>query len=104
MVSDDTAYWMDARATCQSLGENFDLASIMSAEENMFVSYALYSMHNYDNIVAHAWIGLNNMIIEGSLSWSDGLHIGFGSKYDTFPWTDQPKHRPNDKVSNTEDI
>ena len=92
---------MDARAACQNLGDNFDLASIMSARENMFVSYALYSL---DLNQYSAWIGINSIILEGTLSWSDGLHLGFGSKYDTFPWTDQPKHRPNDKVSNTEDI
>ena len=105
MVSNNTANWMDARASCQSLGENFDLASIMSAVENMFVSYALYSLDlENPNYVAPAWIGLNTIILEGNLSWSDGLPPGFGSQYDKFPWTSQTKYRLNDRVSNTEDI
>ena len=101
MVSNDQVNWMDARATCQTLGDNFDLASIMSAQENMFVSHALYSLDLNDY---SAWIGLNSIILEGTLSWSDGLSLGFGSQYDTFPWTHQRQHRPNDKVNNNQDI
>ena len=104
MISHDKANWMGARTACKSLNnEKFDLTSIMSAAEQRFISSSL-NIHflNY-TAGTGTWVGLNSTRFEGgnlSWSWSDGLPFKFGSNFDKFPWTDDPRYRVTDKVSN----
>jgi hypothetical protein len=52
--------WSEARASCQSRGEGWDLVAIRDAEENAFV----LSITGYE-----AWIGATDVVGEGSWLW-----------------------------------
>ena len=54
--------WSDARASCQALGQGWDLTSIRSAEVDQFLAGL---------ITTEAWIGASDAALEGTWSWVD---------------------------------
>jgi len=69
--------WDAARASCQALGQGWDLASIRSAEVDQFVAGL---------ITTEAWIGASDSALEGTWSWvNDGLSFWRGNAPDGGP-------------------
>lgn len=62
-LSDPTA-WTDGAASCESLGADFHLASITSADENAFVQSFVPA--------TISWIGANDQVAEGTFEWTTG--------------------------------
>ncbi|XP_076807104.1 uncharacterized protein LOC143450437 isoform X3 [Clavelina lepadiformis] len=58
--------WQDARQQCTNAGA--DLVSILTGEENAFVTSHAYGT---------TWIGANDLELEGTFKWSDGLAWSF---------------------------
>ena len=60
------ANWLEALVACTNEGGS--LASIESAEEQQIVE---------DNAADGAWIGLNDILNEGTATWVNGASVGF---------------------------
>ena len=66
--------WDSARASCQAIGQGWDLASIRSAEVDQYV---------VGLITAEAWIGASDSVLEGTWRWvNDGLSFWRGNAPD----------------------
>ncbi|MSQ83937.1 MAG: hypothetical protein EXR77_13820 [Myxococcales bacterium] len=66
-----TANWQSAETACIAWGGN--LASIASAIENNAVSKTAVGICGNVN----AWIGLNDIAVEGAYKWTDGTAFGY---------------------------
>jgi hypothetical protein len=54
--------WSDARASCRSRGDGWDLASLRSAQDSAFAAPLL---------TLDAWIGASDAALEGTWTWTD---------------------------------
>ncbi|HHO52134.1 MAG TPA: hypothetical protein ENK18_14985 [Deltaproteobacteria bacterium] len=66
----DTASWGEAELQCQ--GDGYELASLRSVEENLWLNQQ-QRLHG----LGDAWIGANDQDDEGSFEWSDGTVWSF---------------------------
>jgi len=62
LVDATSRSWSDARASCQSRGDGWDLASLRSAEDTAFAAPLL---------TIEAWIGASDSALEGTWTWAD---------------------------------
>ena len=64
--------WAEARAHCQGLGTNGDLASIPDQETNELVYSLISDAGKY-------WVGGTDAASEGAWQWSDGTPWGYSN-------------------------
>ena len=76
LMCTQTLTWAEARAECQALGA--DLASIHSSAEQAVVEAAVIGQQA-------AWIGLNDLAVEGVFEWCDGTDVDYEHWWDVAP-------------------
>lgn len=72
VICDELQSWANAEAQCQSMGEEWHLASVRSRAENDFLRDALVGTVLNAAGNPFAWIGYTDEAKEGSWVWTDG--------------------------------
>ena len=85
MFANKSTRWSSARNKCKELNGRFDLVSILSNNENDFVTTAIKTLG-----LKREWIGLTDRAQNGHFTWSDGSLFKYGNDYKKDVWWFEP--------------